>query len=454
MQLRASGIIASEIGLHGRFHAEEYYTELDSILEFCDKHPGFQLPDASALNMPTRSNHDGSFLTQGFLHHHALRSILVEPPQWFRAFTALYAGSLESGDATLVSFGLERCVPPSLVGKLSRQIVHLADIQPTFMSSGCLQKDRRVNLDNDIAVIGMSCKTAGAENIEEFWDLLCTGESQHREVPEERFGFKTAFRDVDPERKWFGNFMEDYDAFDHKFFKKSPRESATMDPQQRQFLQIAYQAVEQSGYFQHPRSDKHMGCYVGVCACDYESNIAGHAPNAFTATGNLKSFIAGKVSHQFGWTGPALVIDTACSSSTVALHQACRAIISGECSGALAGGTHVMTNPLWFQNLAGASFLSVTGQCKPFDAKADGYCRGEGVAAIFLKKLSTAMTDGDQIIGVIPATAVQQNQNCTPIFVPNVPSLSDLFQLVTQTAGMKPESISIVEVRHRIFPPS
>lgn len=445
MQLRASGIVASEIGLYGRFHVEEYRAELDSILEFCDDHPGFQLPDASALVMPTRSNHDGSYITQGSLHHHALRSILVESPQWFHAFAAVHTSSLTSKDATLISFGLERCVPPSLVGRLSQQIVHLADVEPTAIPSEISQNDRRTNLSSDIAVVGMSCKTAGADNLEEFWDLLCAGKSQHKEVPTERFGFETAFRAVDPERKWFGNFMEDYDTFDHKFFKKSPRESATMDPQQRHILQIAYQAVEQSGYFHNPHRDRHVGCYMGVCAGDYENNIACHAPNAFTATGNLKGFIAGKVSHHFGWTGPGLVIDTACSSSAVAVHQACRAIISGECNAALAGGTHVMTSPLWFQNLAGASFLSTTGQCKPFDAKADGYCRGEGVAAIFLKKLSAAMADGDQILGIIPATAVQQNQNCTPIFVPNVSSISDLFQIVTNKAGLKPEQISVVE---------
>ena len=248
------------------------------------------------------------------------------------------------------------------------------------------------------------------------------------ELPEERFRFETAFRDVDPKRKWYGNFMNDYDKFDHKFFKKSPRESATMDPQQRLILQIAYQAVEQSGYFHVAEPDKHVGCYVGLCACDYENNIACHAPNAFTATGNLKGFIAGKVSHHFGWTGPGLVIDTACSSSAVAVHQACHAIINGDCNAALAGGTHVMTNPLWFQNLAGASFLSHTGQCKPFDEKADGYCRGEGVAAVFLKKMSAAVADGDQILGVIGATAVQQKSElhadfCTqcPFFVRPLP---------------------------------
>lgn len=415
------------------------------MLNFCDAHTEFQFPDASALAIPTRSNRGGDFITDGAVHLHALRSILVEPPQWFHTFAVMRAASLKHKNARVVSFGPERCVPPSLMGELGHQVVHIADLDPMTWRSELSRKDRWDQLDSGVAVVGMSCKVAGADNLEEFWDLLCAGKSQHKEVPKERFGFETTFRDVDPKRKWFGNFIDDYDAFDHKFFKKSPRESAAMDPQQRQVLQIAYQAVEQSGYFYSADPDKRVGCYMGVCACDYENNIACHAPNAFSATGNLKSFIAGKISHYFGWTGPGLTIDTACSSSAVAVHQACRAIISGECNAALAGGTHVMTNPLWFQNLAGASFLSTTGQCKPFDIKADGYCRGEGVAAVFLKNLSTAVANGDQILGVIAATAVQQNQNCTPIFVPNVPSLSTLFHIVVNQARIKPAQISVVE---------
>lgn len=165
--------------------------------------------------------------------------------------------------------------------------------------------------------------------------------------------------------------------------------------------------------------------------------------NAFTATGNLRSFIAGKISHYFGWTGPGLTIDTACSASAVAVRQACRAILDGECTAALAGGTAIMTNPLWFQNLAGASFLSPTGACKPFDAKADGYCRGEAIASVFLKKMGQAIKDGNTIIGSIRSTAVYQNENCTPIFVPNAPSLSSLFEDVLHKARLQPRDITL-----------
>ncbi|KND88239.1 Conidial yellow pigment biosynthesis polyketide synthase [Tolypocladium ophioglossoides CBS 100239] len=441
-RLKAAGIVSSELGLHGRFHAECHRPIMASLLQFCDANPEFQFPDASKVVIPTRSNDRGDLISQGGLHCHALESILTEPLKWHQTFSALRQARLADKDALIISFGPERCIPPSHMLALSHQVVHLEDIDDFAAST---PRDHLAISDNDIAVVGMSCKVAGAENLEEFWDLLCAAKSQHKEVPKERICFKTAFREVDPKRKWFANLIDGPDKFDHKFFKKSPRESATMDPQQRLLLQIAYQEVEQSGYFHSADPDRRIGCYIGLCASDYEGNVACHPSNAFSATGNLQGFAAGKVSHHFGWTGPGLTIDTACSSSAVAVHQACRAIISGECNAALAGGTHVMTSPVWFQNLAGASFLSTTGQCKPFDAKADGYCRGEGVGAVFLKKLSAAVSDGDQILGVVAATTVQQNQNCTPIFVPNVPSLSDLFRVVTKEARLLPNQITVIE---------
>ena len=442
-QLRASGITATDISLHGRFHWRGFSNDVETLTKFCDSDEKFRFPGASNLVLPTRSSAGGSYITRGQLSSEAIRSILLEPPQWYETFCTIRDSRLREKNSTVISFGLERCVPPSLSRGLSQQVVHMVDLDrktgvSTLEGSG-------PNSDNDIAVVGMSCKVAGADDLEEFWKLLCEGRSQHKEVPSERFSFETVHRELDPQRKWYGNFIRDHDKFDHKFFKKAPREVTSMDPQQRQILQIAYQAVSQSGYFRKPNPDRHVGCYVGVCATDYEDNIGCHAPTAYTATGHLRGFVAGKVSHFFGWTGPGLTIDTACSSSAVAVHQACRAILGGECTAAVAGGTHINTSPLWYQNLAGASFLSKTGACKSFDAAADGYCRGEAVAAVFLKKLSSAITDGDQIIGVIAGTAVQQNQNCTPIVVPNVPSLSGLFENVLEKARLKPEQITVVE---------
>jgi acyl transferase domain-containing protein/SAM-dependent methyltransferase/acyl carrier protein len=437
--LRASGVTATKIGLLGRFHWQGHEEVYKAVLAFCDNHPLFCLPDASELVRPTRLNSGDEPLTEGRLHEAALKAILLDHSDWITTFTLVQSTLPLDKGSKVVSFGPERCIPPSILKALDADWIHYEDL---MRNSSPTDRVR----DNDIAVVGMACTVAGAQDVGQFWKILMEGKSQHVEVPTDRFGFETVFRpEPDTKRKWYGNFIDDQDAFDHKFFKKTPREAASMDPQQRLLLQIAYQAVEQSGYFHDARNDKQIGCYIGVCATDYENNVAHHAPTAFSATGNLRSFIAGKISHYFGWTGPGLTIDTACSASAVSIHQACRAILSGECSAALAGGTNFISSPLWFQNLAAASFLSPTGQCKPFDAKADGYCRGEAIAAVFLKKASQAILDGNQILGIISGTAVLQNQNCTPIFVPNAPSLSELFRTVVAQSGLDAQQISVVE---------
>jgi hypothetical protein len=237
--------------------------------------------------MPTRSNSGGMYITVGSLHESVLRAMLLEESQWYESFAKVRYSLLNDSRSRVVVFGPERCIPPSLIPGLNSQTIYSRSFH-TSAGADASRLGSTFRPDNDIAVIGMSCNLPGAEDLEQFWDILVEGQSQHKEVPKERFGFKTTFREADTKRKWYGNFITDHDVFDHKFFKRSPRESATMDPQQRLLLQAAYQAVEQSGYYRRPRSDeeKHIGCYIGVCATDYENNIASHAPNAFAVTGN------------------------------------------------------------------------------------------------------------------------------------------------------------------------
>ncbi|KAK4244508.1 hypothetical protein C7999DRAFT_35113 [Corynascus novoguineensis] len=444
-QLRARGVKAAEVSLRGRFHSHVHRDDIEEVLRFCDADPAFQFPETSALTRPIHLGKRGTDTKP--LHHAVLRMILVEQAAWYETLSGALPAPLESASGNgpaVITFGPDNGVPPSLVRKIGSRLAHASDLD---RAAGSDPADLRFDdeRDSDIAVVGMACQVAGADDLNEFWKILCAGESQHIEVPEERFGLETQWRDVDMSRKWYGNFIRDHDVFDHKFFKKSPREMASADPQQRLMLQAAYQAVEQSGYFHQAHVDTNIGCYLGACAADYEHNVACYPANAFTATGNLKSFIPGKISHYFGWTGPGLTIDSACSASAVAIHMACKAILGGECSGALAGGVGLMGNITWFQNLAGASFLSPTGQCKPWDQGADGYCRGEAAAVVFLKRWKDAVADGNPILGCISSTAVYQNENCTPVFVPNSPSLTYLFKDVLERAKLEPKDISVVE---------
>lgn len=444
-RLKTSGFSAVEIGLRGYFHHEGHSNELGALIDFCDSNPEFQFRECSKLSTPTRSTVTGDYVRAGPLHHSVLSSILVERSDWRKAFTRLLDSVTDNGESNLTCIGPEPFVPVFVTSsrwvKL-RQLEGLSEPPPPTEPWPC-----ELDLAGDyIAVTGMACQLPAAADLNEFWSLLRSGTSQHTPVPASRFGgVSTPWRDANARREFYGNFLADDDAssFDEKFFGKTPRESASTDPQHRLMLQVAYQALEQAGYFRCP--EKSVGCYLGVGLDDYENNVACHPPTAYTAIGNLRAFAAGRISHYFGWTGPGLTIDTACSSSAVAVHTACRAILQGDCRAALAGGVNIMTSSEWFQNLAAASFLSPTGQCKPFDADADGYCRGEAVGAVFLKKLSAAIADGDPIFGVIAASAVYQNQDSTAITVPNAPSLSHLFHDVIRRSRIGPKAISYVE---------
>ena len=140
-----------------------------------------------------------------------------------------------------------------------------------------------------------------------------------------------------------------------------------------------------------------------------------------------------------------MTYDTACSSSAVAIRSACKAIVAGECSQALAGGVSLYTSPNFYHNLAAASFLSPTGAYKPFDAGADGYCRGEGAGPVGLKKLTAALTNNDNILGVIAGSAINQNRNSTYITVPHSPSQIALYKKISSLAGIEPQNVSFVE---------
>lgn len=313
----------------------------------------------------------------------------------------------------------------------------------TIMSAS-EQRSRPSIPDNGVAVVGMGCRFPGADSVQEYWRVLEEGLSMVDRPPKGRFPTDDHHRSSD-KSVFLGNFLREIDCFDNRFFKKSSREAASMDPQQRQLLEVAYQTLESSGYFGPGERDADVGCFVGVCASDYNDNVAGHPPNAFSTLGTLRAFLTGKISHFFGFTGPSVSLDTACSSSAVAIDAGCKAILNGDCTSALAGGVSLFTSPHFFQNLAAASFLSPTGATKSFDAGADGYCRGEGVAFVMLKEYSQAIADGDNVLATILSTSVKQSSNKVPITVPHSPSQTALYQRVLRLANVTADDVTFLE---------
>ncbi|KAH8431101.1 uncharacterized protein LDX57_008762 [Aspergillus melleus] len=301
-----------------------------------------------------------------------------------------------------------------------------------------------------VAVVGMACRTAAGDTPDELWEALLTGESTVREIDPVRFPEASART----KNRLCGHFLSDIESFDHKFFGRSKREAAAMDPHQRLMLETTYHALEAAGWVsgEQSASETHdpltghiTGCFVGMNTQDYVLNQGSQPPSPYTAAGMLRSFVSGRLSHFFGWTGPSQNIDTACSSAMVAIHQACRALQVGECTRAIAGGVNLIPNTALFDALRTAGFLSETGACKTFDARADGYCRGEAVGVVALKPLDRALQDGDEIHGVLLSTGNNQNINNTSITNTVLESQAALYKDVLARAGVDPHEVSYIE---------
>ncbi|KAH8807202.1 putative polyketide synthase [Xylogone sp. PMI_703] len=454
--LVSQGYAVKDTGLHGRYHSPALKNSFQTLLRFCESDSGLQLPNADRLVLPLRSPIYGEKITSRPLHEIGLRSILTERFNWDTCVTAAVTDFAAAGYSNVVTASVVNFVPKSLTNDLNLRVTNLSNLVSNFQSSTFSVNSPNIDTPeetfefsyppNAIAIVGMACKFPGADSLSEFWELIRTGSSMVEEVPESRFPTKNLRRTVKSDKRFWGNFVRDVDAFDHRFFKKSAREAAQMDPQQRLLLEVAYQAMQSSGYFSKLEDvEDDIGCFIGVCASDYNDNVASHPPTAYSSLGTLRAFLSGKISHYFGWSGPSVTYDTACSSSAVAIDAACKALMAGDCSQAVAGGANIFTNVNFYQNLMAASFLSPTGATKSFDSRADGYCRGEGVGLVVLKKLSTAVADRDNIQGVILATAVNQNHNAVPITVPYSASQVALYKRVTRLAGINPMEISFVE---------
>ena len=337
-QVANGGLSVQTIGLQGRFHHPDRVEIVQNIKNLCKQDKHFQLPNAERLVSPLRSNTNAKLIKEGALHDIALDSILTEQSQWYQTMGATIA-AMGGKNIDIISIGTPGVVPRSVRADLNAETIALNTTngfarvtnildQPSFHPAPGTPSDRSTAepavSGSDIAVIGMACRYPKAESLEQFWELIRSGGCAVQQVPKDRFDTSKLRRD--PQGPFWGNFLRDPDTFDHRFFHISGREAKSMDPQQRLVLQVAYEAMESSGYC-GLRSDEQpskIGCYVGVGAVDYEDNVASENATAFSATGTLRAFISGKMSHYFGWTGPSITYDTACSSSAVAIHSACK----------------------------------------------------------------------------------------------------------------------------------
>lgn len=305
-----------------------------------------------------------------------------------------------------------------------------------------------------IAIIGLGCRfPGGANDWQSYWSMLDQGRDAISETPEDRWDLEKFYAPDNSlpgktQSKW-GGYVDGIDMFDPQLFGISPREAASMDPQQRMLLEVAYRAIEDAGKPLKSVAGEPVSVFVGISSFDYA--VAGLSPqdrgviNPYSNTGGSSSIAANRLSYCFDLRGPSVAVDTACSSSLVALHMACESIWRGDASMSLAGGVNALVMPDFYVAFSQLGVLSPDGRCKTFDARANGYVRSEGAGMVLLKPMGQAIRDKDPIYAVIRGTALNQDGRTPGMTVPSQQAQETLLNTACQKANIQPSEISYVE---------
>ncbi|GKT90332.1 lovastatin nonaketide synthase [Colletotrichum tofieldiae] len=295
-----------------------------------------------------------------------------------------------------------------------------------------------------IAIVGMGCRFAGdATSPSKLWDLLSSPHEVAQDIPPTRFNISRFYH---PSPTHHGTtatkqaylLSEDVRLFDTKFFAVPPAESEVIDPQQRQLLEVVYEALESAGLAYDKLAGSDTACFVGLMSQEYFA-LQGQDVNmvrTYAGTGTAASNASSRVSYFFDWHGPCMTIDTACSSSMVGVNEAVQALRNGTSRVAVACGTNLVLSPLSFITLSKLNMLSPTGRCRMWDADADGYARGEGVAAIVLKTLRSALEDGDEVLSVIREIGVNHDGRTKGLTMPSAAAQAALIRQTYAKAGL------------------
>jgi acyl transferase domain-containing protein/acyl carrier protein len=305
-----------------------------------------------------------------------------------------------------------------------------------------------------IAIVGLGCRLpGGVDGPASFWRLLEDGVDAISEVPAERWPIDALY-DPDPDAQGrmctrHGGFVDHIDGFEPEFFGISPREAASMDPQQRLLLEVAWLALEDAGLPSAEREGREAGVFVGITAFDHSNRLLSHGGLAgidpYFSSGNSLNIAAARLSYVLGLHGPSLAIDTACSSSLASVHLACRSLRARECEMALAGGVNAILAPAASIATSRAHMLAPDGRCKTFDARANGYVRGEGCGLVVLMRLEDALRRRLRIRALVRGSAMNQNGAGSGLTVPSGSAQARLVREALRAAGLRPRDVGYVE---------
>lgn len=303
-----------------------------------------------------------------------------------------------------------------------------------------------------IAVIGMACRLPGGiDSPEKLWEALLRGDDLITEIPADRWSIEDHY---DPQpgvpgrsvSRW-GGFIDDVAGFDAEFFGIGDREAAAIDPQHRLMMETAWEAVEHAGMAPSSLAGSRTGVFTGLCHDDYMvvTTEAGAMSGPYGYTCTPYSMASGRIAYAMGLRGPALTVDSSCSSGLLAVHLACRSLHDGESDYALAGGCQVLLDPAVSASASAQGMLSPTGRCHAFDVAADGFVRSDGCAVVLLKRLPDALGDGDRILAVIRGTAANQDGPSATITTPSLAAQADVYREALAAAAVEPGTVGMVE---------
>ena len=319
------------------------------------------------------------------------------------------------------------------------------------MSQSSLLTESRSDVE-PVAIVGIACRFPGAPDLQSFWRLLVNGVDAISEVPPDRWDVNALY-DPDPAApgkmvtRW-GGFLEGVDRFDAAFFGISPREANHIDPQQRMVMETTWEALEDAGIPPLSLAGSDTGVFIATLSTDYATDLFtaySDRVDAYSGTGTTTSLNSARVSYFFDLHGPSLTVDTACSGSLAAVHLACESMRRGDCGLALAGGVNLILRPDGNLFFSKAGALSPDGRCKPFDSRANGIVRSDGLGILVLKPLARAQADGDEIYALVLGGAINQDGHSTGVMAPNGQAQQALLRHACRRAGVALADVQYIE---------
>ncbi|WP_433672451.1 SDR family NAD(P)-dependent oxidoreductase [Nocardia sp. CA-136227] len=434
------------------FHRRENSTELESV----DSPPVAPAPTVLAHQLRAMPEYQHRAAVLAVVREQAAAVLGYESAESIRGdlpFTDLGFDSLsgvELQKRLTRATGVE--LPPSLIFD-HPTATSVADLLRSHATAAGEQRGRvtrRTSSDEPIAIVGMGARfPGGISSADELWDLVAAGRDAIGDFPADRGWDLDRLYDPDADKAGTvytrrGGFLSGAGDFDPGFFGISPREALAMDPQQRVFLETAWEALEDAGIDPTTLRGSDTGVFVGACASGYSGLVTGEL-EGFRLTGTSHSVISGRLAYVLGLEGPAVTVDTACSSSLVALHSACQALRRGESSLVLAGGVTIAATPDLYVDFSRQRGLSRDGRCKAFSAAADGVGWSEGSGVLVLERLSDARRLGHDVLAVVRGSAVNQDGASNGLTAPNGPSQQRVIEQALADAGISAADVDAVE---------